>query len=699
MPAVRKERQGLRVFCPVHRVSFECAGGGRVVCEAGAHVLAERFPHTEIWEYCCDCESCWPSAAGQQGRGPAEKCPVCGRAAARRFLCGACRLFSLESDEGGERKVYRVVSGAGVRPACPGCGTTPAGATRRHECQAARALFMTTRAECPFCAELISELPPFPSTVDAYLAKADALPITKFTAHVADGGKGLLTPSESGEFILIQAARDLHEMIALPRRRNFGRAEEFAAGPYASFFACDEPAPGEVLVVAPARVVRVKDGWMLTSVGRLGVRAAESPRRGSAAAEKEGVKGGATPAGVAREVPAGQPRNQLLSARTAGLVVLLTALLLGSFVAYRVLSPLGGTSPQPGVSVTALAQEKRSLHEKLSELDELLKRLREMRAMAIKDRGGPAAREYEELLNRAPDLSQQALDSLKELDEREAALRNEAALLLAAERSSRPVSDEAPVFKPEWLIALLAVSGLGLLGLGSQFFWPRSQFRREHADSVSTSEFEVRRVVESATLQYKSLGKRLDTFQQVMLETGKQLASVRDELGQLKRGVSAEYSRVAETRPRVSAAREYVGPALVADKAASPPVRVVDWTKEEQAKPHVFPVPAGEYMSMVKDSSHRMRPDYFNDLLVEDPENRGKLLLVNDPPGVKDGTSYVVPSINYFMSKQDYINNYSHYFDCSEQSVGYVWINKPARVRKVADGWKLIDKGLLEVRQ
>jgi hypothetical protein len=64
-----------------------------------------------------------------------------------------------------------------------------------------------------------------------------------------------------------------------------------------------------------------------------------------------------------------------------------------------------------------------------------------------------------------------------------------------------------------------------------------------------------------------------------------------------------------------------------------------------------------------------------------------------------DGTSYVVPSIDYFLSEQDYLVYYANYFDCSHLPVGYVWINKPAMVMKVAEGWRLVEKGLLEVRQ
>jgi hypothetical protein len=119
----------------------------------------------------------------------------------------------------------------------------------------------------------------------------------------------------------------------------------------------------------------------------------------------------------------------------------------------------------------------------------------------------------------------------------------------------------------------------------------------------------------------------------------------------------------------------------------------------EQSEPHRFPASVGEYMRLVERSAHPVRADYINDVLVEDQSSNGALVLVKNPPAVSDGTSYVVPSIDYFLSEQDYVKNYSNYFDCSEQQAGYVWIDKPAVVTKVADGWRLVDRGVLEVKQ
>lgn len=117
------------------------------------------------------------------------------------------------------------------------------------------------------------------------------------------------------------------------------------------------------------------------------------------------------------------------------------------------------------------------------------------------------------------------------------------------------------------------------------------------------------------------------------------------------------------------------------------------------AKPHSFPAAVGEYLNMVKDGSAIVKPDNLNGMLVEDPDKEGVLVLVKNPPAVKDGTSYVVPSIPYFRSKQDFYNNYYEYYDCPGQQVGQVWIQTPATVRPVNGGWQLESKGQLDVRQ
>jgi hypothetical protein len=386
--------------------------------------------------------------------------------------------------------------------------------------------------------------------------------------------------------------------------------------------------------------------------------------------------------------------------RTAGLIFLLTVLLLGSVVAYRALSPPLSDDADPpapsGVSVTASASDRRALREKLSELNGVLQQLPEARAMAQRDRGGPATMRYEELLSRTPDLSRQALDALKESEAKEAALRNEAASLLAAERSSRVATDAPSPVAPGWLIALLAVSSLGLFCFWLQFFWLRSQLRSQGA-SKEDALFGMRRTVKELIYQHETLKKPLGKFEQALSGVSEQVARVQYELVELKRNVLlAEVGR-PEPQIGVPVARDYLGASRAAGKGDSPSRPPLDL--KEESKPHVFPVPVGEYMTLVKGSAHHMKPDYMNDVLVEDPKNQGMLLLVKDPPAVKDGTSYIVPSMNYFRSVQDYVNDYAKYFDCADLAVGHIWIAKPAVVSRAAEGWRLVERGVLEVKQ
>ena len=255
----------LRVFCPAHRVSFESLGSGRIVCELGPHVLAERFPHTEVWEYCCDCRSCWPSALGQ-GAAAAEQCPVCARPTARRFMCAACKLITFDSDET-RRKPYSLARG-GVRPACPGCDLVPAVPPLEHYCETAEAVLATSRAECTLCGEAVVELPPFPSPLGEYLRRVEA-------AHVAampvrfDVGKKALVPSPKGDFLMLKTSGSKLS-IALPRKSRIDSAQYFQKH-YAKCYACDAPAAGEVVINCPATFGRVDGLWTLKEVGRFEV--------------------------------------------------------------------------------------------------------------------------------------------------------------------------------------------------------------------------------------------------------------------------------------------------------------------------------------------------------------------------------------------------------------------------------------------
>src|SRR5207249_9217315 len=88
----------ITVRCPIHNIDFELENGERIVCPAGPHALAQRFPTEGFWEYCCDCQRFWPSDLNHGGQSQPQ-CPICGRQIARRYLCDECKVMSVESDD------------------------------------------------------------------------------------------------------------------------------------------------------------------------------------------------------------------------------------------------------------------------------------------------------------------------------------------------------------------------------------------------------------------------------------------------------------------------------------------------------------------------------------------------------------------------------------------------------------------------
>ena len=148
--------QQLRVFCPTHKINFEVPNTSRILCESGGHALAHNFPHQDYWEYCCDCQHYWPSEMAKGGKAK-EQCPVCSRETVRRYICDECKVVSLESDDAGRRKAFRIGARGAVEPSCPGCMKVAKNALQAHECKDAAAGFVTARAECPFCDEPVKK--------------------------------------------------------------------------------------------------------------------------------------------------------------------------------------------------------------------------------------------------------------------------------------------------------------------------------------------------------------------------------------------------------------------------------------------------------------------------------------------------------------------------------------------------------------
>lgn len=174
MEATAAERH-LKVFCPVHKISFPAAMAGRILCESGAHALAHSFPHGDFWEYCCDCQNFWPMDVGRDGKGRGL-CPCCGRSLAKRYLCAGCKLLSVESDEPAEGKEFFIAPGEAPQPCCPACLRVVARTIRRHRCPSLNLTFMTERVACPLCGEPVEGPASFPaSAFELLVEKIDEL--------------------------------------------------------------------------------------------------------------------------------------------------------------------------------------------------------------------------------------------------------------------------------------------------------------------------------------------------------------------------------------------------------------------------------------------------------------------------------------------------------------------------------------------
>lgn len=109
-----------------------------------------------------------------------------------------------------------------------------------------------------------------PISVADHLKKVTEKAIVK-----SDQANGLLVrdPKGQGHFVVTQGEGD--SLILLPRLTHFlGRLgfQKYFDDFYKTFYDCAEPSAGDVLIIEPATVRRVKGGWRLTKKGVLEVR-------------------------------------------------------------------------------------------------------------------------------------------------------------------------------------------------------------------------------------------------------------------------------------------------------------------------------------------------------------------------------------------------------------------------------------------
>lgn len=279
--------RNIKVYCPAHKTHFEVQTVGRVVCASDPHLLATDFPRESFWEYCCDCQRFWPSDLNQGGQGAAA-CAACHRLVARRYLCGHCKVLSVDSDDAGsKRKFYTVGAGGVVSPACPGCGSATEGVTARpHECGAALTSFHTARVSCPFCEEPLEVAAQqraaehggldFPAWVTDCLQDAPGRTSTPVRPDLL---KDMLVkdPEGRGQLMLVHDwGVPGGQLYLVPRVTRFQMVQEFHSY-YDRFYNCTRPSAGEVCVNKPALVKRVPGGWRLLEKGELEVDPVRAP--------------------------------------------------------------------------------------------------------------------------------------------------------------------------------------------------------------------------------------------------------------------------------------------------------------------------------------------------------------------------------------------------------------------------------------
>jgi hypothetical protein len=153
--AAKLEEKYLRIYCPTHKVNFTVMEASRIVCAAEGEVLAKNFPYEGLWEYCCDCQTFWPSEIAN-GREADDHCQVCSRKIAHRYFCDRCRILSSQSNEAATGITYTLLPDGSPQPSCPGCSTTAQASLDTHDCYAVFASYVTARRRCPFCEEAVN---------------------------------------------------------------------------------------------------------------------------------------------------------------------------------------------------------------------------------------------------------------------------------------------------------------------------------------------------------------------------------------------------------------------------------------------------------------------------------------------------------------------------------------------------------------
>lgn len=256
----------IRVYCVTHKVGFDAQSHRVVLCASGNHALANAFPDDSFWEYCCDCQHCWLIDTAKN-EAASDECPACEREIVRRYVCSACNVISIESNEPGRRKLFSLSNGI-PSPTCPGCLEKPSSAALEHECKDFGASFLTNFSTCPFCDEVLEAPPDFPCKVSEYLSNLKTPP----TVLRFDSQANTLKAFPTGDYVLVPRVPGINVPVVIPNAKRFESKRDYY-DTYYELFNCDNPSAGEVIVLRPATVEKLDSGWQIKETGVIEIKA------------------------------------------------------------------------------------------------------------------------------------------------------------------------------------------------------------------------------------------------------------------------------------------------------------------------------------------------------------------------------------------------------------------------------------------
>lgn len=232
----------------------------------------------------------------------------------------------------------------------------------------------------------------------------------------------------------------------------------------------------------------------------------------------------------------------------------------------------------------------------------------------------------------------------------------------ASDADSGTSNTSASIF-PDWLLPLVAgVISLAIVGSILFFIFKLSKnFKAEK--SATENGFK------KLTSKQGNLQQDIDDLKKQAVLLSKQMSEQRAEISALK----------SQNRRTESSVETYAQPI-----ASFPPPAPK------------FPVSVDNYLARNSNDLAFGKIDPLFGTLKENRED-GAFYLARDGATNEDERC-AVPRSKQFVTKDDYVYHYSNYYECANPGGGEVWIRKPAVVGNTPDGWKLKQKGELEIR-